>query len=889
MKLIFGVIINCIIALTSQVKATCSSAPSAADWMSCIEGNLKLNQINIPGTHDSGTYDIGKTTNHKALEFYLSPLFWGINKIQSIFAQTQNLNIEDQLLNGIRYLDVRLGLDEKNNLTKELYLIHEIIPYDCIKFLNEHKEECIIIHLNQENIAKGSNPFQQLIDITVNNTNKISNPTNEEKTLVRDFIQLFNNNEENYLNKEEMPTLDEVRGKIVLFSRDKYHYGQTEEDKKGKTLAIYRDPPDTGECLKFRYKEWECYPRIIGNTRFQDDYNLKKEEKWAIVYEMFKGDIAKNATHLYFNDVNNSTVHTFNFMNVARVSPPKSSYIGDTFFDSNIEASANYVNNELTLLIPDLSTSFHNEWIIMDYPSADSIRSVYESNFSKDLKLLNYKLNLNNGDTSFGEGIKYLFSRLVTLLDKRNMNTDEPQACLQRIIDKQGNDLIKNGLPMISGKGKFYSLISVYDEKCLNYSNNSWYMQECMSNNKGEDFTIRNGKICSRLDESQCLEGQFNLEPTILQPSEYENLTCSTKFVKRGYKCCSNPNRCLSGKTMSFGTDKDEWSEWYIESWDGKIVNSIDEIVRNNTNLDLGVLKPDSSISTLTTTKTSSTSKKTPTPTTRNCPFQDYPCCSPENKSIEFIDADGFWECLSSQKNFGKKPLIRNCLDDDNFQWIVYPSPKGYFHPKMNPTWCMVLQDVENGKIKVGNCTDNSIFQYTSDGLIKSPLSPDECLGKGDRKNDPTNANGGYLKPCEKNADQIWSAWDRNPASLFNAEIQNVWIYSPELKKCLLSGSALTYRPVIGNCVNSNAAKWEIPKSQDGFFKSLKSCWYLRVSNIDQGTIIMSDTLDQSSIINKCLGRMNSNTNESRLTLNVCNNAQNDQKWEIRTVFPSSQ
>jgi len=268
---------------------------------------------------------------------------------------------------------------------------------------------------------------------------------------------------------------------------------------------------------------------------------------------MFKGDIAKNTTHLSFNDPKNLTVHTFNFMNVARASPPKLSYITDTLFDSNIEASANYVNNELTLLIPDLSTSFHNEWIIMDYPSADSIRSVYESNFSKDLKLLNYKLNLNNGDTSFGEGIKYLFSRLVTLFDKRNMNTDEPQACLQRIINKQGSDLIKtdyrcinNALNQwrirISGKGKFYSLISVYDEKCLNYSNNSWYMQECMSNNKREDFTIRNGKICSRLDESQCLEGQFNLEPTIFQPSEYENLTCSTKFVKRGYKCCSNPN-----------------------------------------------------------------------------------------------------------------------------------------------------------------------------------------------------------------------------------------------------------------------------------------------------------------------------------------------------------
>jgi len=39
----------------------------------------------------------------------------------------------------------------------------------------------------------------------------------------------------------------------------------------------------------------------------------------------------------------------------------------------------------------------------------------------------------------------------------------------------------------------------------------------------------------------------------------------------------------------------------------------------------------------------------------------------------------------------------------------------------------MDLMDVENGKIKAGNCTDNSIFEYTSDGLIKSPLTPNEC------------------------------------------------------------------------------------------------------------------------------------------------------------------
>jgi len=135
----------------------------------------------------------------------------------------------------------------------------------------------------------------------------------------------------------------------------------------------------------------------------------------------------------------------------------------------------------------------------MDYSSAESIHNVYETIFSKDLKLLNYKLNLSNGDTSFREGLKYLFYWLISIFDKRNMYTDAPQACFQYIIDKQSNDLIKkdyrcitNDLNQwrirISGKSKFYSIISVYYDKCLNYSDNAWYMRECKTNNKYEDF-----------------------------------------------------------------------------------------------------------------------------------------------------------------------------------------------------------------------------------------------------------------------------------------------------------------------------------------------------------------------------------------------------------------
>ncbi|KAL6589187.1 hypothetical protein U3516DRAFT_675601 [Neocallimastix sp. 'constans'] len=120
----------------------------------------------------------------------------------------------------------------------------------------------------------------------------------------------------------------------------------------------------------------------------------------------------------------------------------------------------------------------------MDYSSAESIHNVYETIFSKDLKLLNYKLNLSNGDTSFREGLKYLFYWLISIFDKRNMYTDAPQACFQYIIDKQSNDLIKKDYRCITNdlnqwririSGKRYSSQSfVNPDARYSYENGSW-------------------------------------------------------------------------------------------------------------------------------------------------------------------------------------------------------------------------------------------------------------------------------------------------------------------------------------------------------------------------------------------------------------------------------
>ncbi|OUM56485.1 Non-catalytic module family DOC2, partial [Piromyces sp. E2] len=416
-----------------------------------------------------------------------------------------------------------------------------------------------------------------------------------------------------------------------------------------------------------------------------------------------------------------------------------------------------------------------------------------------------------------------------------------------------------------------------------------------------------------------CKKATENLDSYVYFEIVDNKYICIKNSVNQGHNCLSVDT--TNGKSLKFTTSKNEYSEWKFKRWNEKWVDSIDEVVRNNPNLRLGIFKPEITIST--------TSISTPEPTSKCYSKAGYPCCSPEITEVTYTDEEGDWgyenndwclitdstiktttttavvkptsssdcyaktgypccplefteifeidesgniwgfdyytddwciiiekntitsttttttiptsiptsdtkpvwvyninlnQCFSANANVTNdiqskpyKPLIRNCTNAANYQWYFDPYPKGYLHSVINKNKCLYLDDVANGKIKVDKCNinDNAVFEYTNDGLIKSPLSPNECLGKGDRNNDSTNANGGYLKPCKKTEDQIWTIWDRNPTTLFKAKTQNIWIYNPYLKKCLLSGTSLTYRPIIGDCTNSNASKWEIPVSKD--------------------------------------------------------------------------
>jgi hypothetical protein len=73
-----------------------------------------------------------------------------------------------------------------------------------------------------------------------------------------------------YENKN-MPTLGEVRGKIVIFSRSEFNYEKY--DINDAPLGFLRNISKGRDCDGSKFEEDECTPHIIGNLRYQDNFS----------------------------------------------------------------------------------------------------------------------------------------------------------------------------------------------------------------------------------------------------------------------------------------------------------------------------------------------------------------------------------------------------------------------------------------------------------------------------------------------------------------------------------------------------------------------------------------------------------------------------------------
>jgi len=155
-------------------------------WMGDLPDHTPLGLLSIPGTHNAPTH-------HQAPPS----------------VRCQAVSPKEQLKNGVRFFDIRVQVPEPFDPNSDkLHLVHAVFPISLtgakyfrdlyngiLEFLKEHPSETLILSLKREGTGKGTD--EQLSRILKNN---YTNP-------------------QQWFTEPRVPTLGEVRGKIVLLRR----------------------------------------------------------------------------------------------------------------------------------------------------------------------------------------------------------------------------------------------------------------------------------------------------------------------------------------------------------------------------------------------------------------------------------------------------------------------------------------------------------------------------------------------------------------------------------------------------------------------------------------------------------------------------------------------
>lgn len=220
---------------------TYSSYVDGPCWMKYVDDNKFLDELSIPGTHDSGTCSVDNDTEP-----------------QSSQVKCQQDYIPTQLLEGIRYFDIRLGKGDNPGidhgmyylLKKDAYFLHlsDVIGY-FKTFLNENPTEALIMLVSRGN----------------------DEATDESVTTA--FAKVLDDNPKLFYTSSRVPTLGEVRGKIVLLRR----FGLDGDSVSGHTWGL--DLTEWDDKIKAHSGKSMCLVKYeqgfeaAGNTGDKEPYS----------------------------------------------------------------------------------------------------------------------------------------------------------------------------------------------------------------------------------------------------------------------------------------------------------------------------------------------------------------------------------------------------------------------------------------------------------------------------------------------------------------------------------------------------------------------------------------------------------------------------------------
>ena len=304
-------------------KREAASHASSMDWMSYIADETPVNEIFIPGTHDSAT-------QYSQLAY---------------FSKCQDSSIAAQLEDGFRYLDIRLGVSGSGEKAKLIFYHgfckcrEGLMPWsktlelgsvldDCYAFLEANPTETVIFAVKME---QGSDEaaFQSLLQ------------------------SYISEQPDKWYLSASLPTLGECRGKLVLMRRYENHMNGGSDS--GIQMLWAGQGSDAGEDLNAAAEPQQTYTLLV-----QDRYKYDEEDKWTAFTEGIKaGDVYAGS--------DGNPVLRLNFLSTN----------GTPAFGHPYKY-AKGLNEKLRGL--DLSAN-EPSWVIVDYSDAALAGTIFSCNF----------------------------------------------------------------------------------------------------------------------------------------------------------------------------------------------------------------------------------------------------------------------------------------------------------------------------------------------------------------------------------------------------------------------------------------------------------------------------------------------------------------------------
>ncbi len=226
--------------------------------------NFPLNHIILPGTHDSGAYelDFKIPIGNKKLKFanYISKFLPCVGNIIKAWTITQKYSIYDQLNNGIRLFDFRVSYSENEN---EYYITHtftcvklNIVLCDIAQFLNEQKKEVLILQFTAD--------WEHRSDMTTQRNNEVIDKIH----LILNTFLYPRTHDDRFPTYKEM--VDENKRVIVYYERS----------NKGQYTYIWPS--------SYIYSPWDNTDKVEQKIEMlDDDFEKMKDDSRVLNFISF--------------------------------------------------------------------------------------------------------------------------------------------------------------------------------------------------------------------------------------------------------------------------------------------------------------------------------------------------------------------------------------------------------------------------------------------------------------------------------------------------------------------------------------------------------------------------------------------------------------------------